>query len=237
MNARKMFARSVVGVAMLCLAGCVGTDAVTERNKAPRCVKYVMRAVNSIEARTSQGTIGQGEITPWTLTLEADTNLADMMAAPEKTKCSMRLEHAKLAAPLVVDFTLRKKPPEPMTYEGMEVGITQFGWETAIIPIADGWKLKFMLSGLDYPIPEPIAAMLTFGAYMRENYGTSVFSEDGVLLVVGYYEKDKTVVVDLTRYTAKSGSLASRKQMFKRFVHGELSQSITPVGEKAREAK
>ena len=194
-----------------------------------------MRAVNATESRISQGSVGQDGITPWTFTLEADANLADMRAAPQETKCGIKLEHAELAAPLAVDFTLRKKPPKPMVYEGMDIGITQFQWETVNATLDDGWKLEFMLSGMDYPMPDPIAVMFSFGAYMRENYGASVFSEDGVMLVVKRYEK--TIFIDLTRYTVKNKSLASHKQMFKRFAHGELSEHVAPVSEERTAAK
>ena len=223
-------------LAMLCLVGCIAYDDDSGLYKAPRRLKYITKAVNSIESRASQGISGKGEITPWTLTFETDASLVDMSAAPRETKCKMRLEHAKFATPVTADFTLRKKPAEPMAYEGVDVGITQFGWEPAIVPIDDGWKLKFMLSGLDYPIPEPIAAMFSFGAYMRENYGTSIFSEDGVMLVVRSYDDEKTVVVDMTRYTVQNKSLANYKQMFKRFVHGGLSYSAVPVGNEAEAA-
>ncbi|MBP5227341.1 MAG: hypothetical protein J6336_08150 [Kiritimatiellae bacterium] len=237
MNTWMMITRAVAGATMLCLVGCTSTDAVMGSNHASRRVKYVMQAVNTTDSRTSPGTVGQDGITPWTFTLEADTNLADMRAVPQETKCGIKLEHAKLAAPLAVDFTLRKKPPETMIYESMDIGITKFQWETVNVTLDDGWKLTFMLSGMDYPMPDPIAVMFSFGAYMRENYGASAFSEDGVMLVVKRFEENKTILIDLTRYTVKNKSLASHRQMFKGFVHGKLAEHVTPVSEKRTPAK
>lgn len=214
--------------ALVAMVGCVDTDVVERTNKVSAYGKYVMRAVNSAEFRALQKTAGNGGITPWTLTLETDVNIADLRGAPQKTKCSIALRHEKFSEPVVAEFTLCKKPPKPMLYEGMDLGIMQYEWETVNQPLANGWKLEFMVSGTDYPDPQPIAAMLSFGAYMRQNYGTSVFSEGGVLLVVGCYEKDKTLFVDLTRYTARNKPLSGHKQLFKRFVHGEIEESFTP---------
>ena len=40
-------------------------------------------------------------------------------------------------------------------------------------------------------------------------------------------EKDKTLFVDLTRYMARNKPLSGHKQLFKRFVHGEIEESFT----------
>lgn len=220
------FIESLTVCLLSIVSGCAQIESDNACVSSSQCVKYMLRAVNSAELRKAQGTDAKANITPWTLTLESDSNLANMRELPCEVDCKMTLRDADRTSPRELSFTLHKKSSESMTYEGANVGITKYEWEPVSLPLEDDWKLNLYVSGMDYPAPEPIAAMFSFGAYMSENYGASAFSERGVLIVVKRYEKDKILYVDLSRYTVGGRSLDMHSRLFKRFVHGDVKEEI-----------
>ena len=222
-NSRMVFEIVCGVVFLLALLGCEHLDSrpVDKLNR----VKYVMRVVNSSERQVVKSVYGEVKVTPWVLTVETSSDIGNMRSVSGEVKCKVILEHAEHDKPLLADFTLHRKKAE---HDGNGLGMTQFGMEHVSVPLDDGWKLEFYLSEEDYPIPQPIAATFSFGAYMRENFGNSVFSNDGFLVVVGNYVKDKTIYIDMTRYTVRGASLVKYNRIFSQYAHGEISRQVIP---------